>query len=79
MTKSKNEWERISKNGIERVESTYMWSIHAEKLVTLSKIYGFWKYATNLEMTELNSYLDIMYHLLYKPRAEAIRKIHDSR
>jgi sucrose synthase len=79
MVENKKEWEIISKNGIERVDSTYMWSIHAEKLVTLSKIYGFWKYATNLEMTELNSYLDIMYHLLYKPRAEAIRKIHDLR
>ena len=74
-----SEWERISKNAIERVDSTYTWELHSEKLLSLSKIYGFWKYATNLEMTELNSYLDVMYHLLYKPRANAIKQIHSSK
>jgi len=38
----------------------------------LLKIYGFWKFTSNIEMTEMNSYLDLMYHTLYKPRAKEI-------
>jgi hypothetical protein len=37
------------------------------------------KTTTNIEMTELNAYLDIMYHTLYKPRAERILEMHKSR
>jgi uncharacterized membrane protein YpjA len=39
----------------------------AINLLSLAKIYGFWRYTTNLEMTELHAYLDLMYHTLYKP------------
>jgi sucrose synthase len=42
----------------------------------LLKIYGFWKFTSNIEMTELNSYLDLMYHTLYKPRAKEIFEMH---
>ena len=38
----------------------------------LLKIYSFWKFTSNIEMTELNSYLDLMYHTLYNPRAKEI-------
>jgi hypothetical protein len=33
----------------------------------------------NPEMTELNAYLDLMYHTLYKPRAERILELHESK
>jgi hypothetical protein len=34
--------------------------VFAKNLLSLAKIYGFWKYTSNLEMTELNAYLDLM-------------------
>ncbi len=72
-------WNQISKNGIKRVDTTYNWELHAHKLLSLAKIYGFWNYSTNIEMTEMNSYLDIIYHTIYKPRANAILDLHKNR
>lgn len=72
-------WNQISENGIKRVDTTYNWELHAHKLLSLAKIYGFWNYSTNIEMAEINSYLDIIYHTIYKPRANAILDLHKNR
>jgi sucrose synthase len=72
-------WNQVSENGIKRVDTTYNWELHAHKLLSLAKIYGFWNYSTNIEMTEMNSYLDIIYHTIYKPRANAILDLHKNR
>ena len=68
----KNYWDKISKAGIKRVDTTFNWELYAKNLLSLAKIYGFWKFTSNIEMTEMNSYLDLMYHTLYKPRAKGI-------
>src|SRR5690606_35267728 len=70
--KDKDKWDRISAKAIERVDSAYNWELYANNLLSLGKIYGFWKFTTNIEMEELNAYLDVLYHLLYKPRAQKI-------
>lgn len=72
-------WNEISENGIKRVDTTYNWELHASKLLSLAKIYGFWNYTSNIEMSEMNAYLDVLYHTLYKPRASKIREIHNAR
>ena len=72
-------WNEISENGIKRVDTTYNWELHASKLLSLAKIYGFWNYTSNIEMSEMNAYLDVLYHTLYKPRANKIREIHNAR
>ena len=72
-------WDKISEKAIDRVNSTFNWELHAEKLLSLSKIYGFWKYTTNIEMKEMNAYLDVLFHLLFKPRANQIRELHRTR
>jgi len=77
--KNPNYWKEISENGIKRVDTTYNWELHASKLLSLSKIYGFWNYTSNIEMSEMNAYLDVLYHTLYKPRANKIREIHNAR
>ena len=74
--KDKDYWKSISQAGIERVDSAFNWQLYAKNLISLSKIYGFWKYTTNLEMSELNAYLDLLYHTLYKPRAKAMLALH---
>ena len=77
--KTPNYWKEISENGIKRVDEAYNWELHASKLLSLAKIYGFWNYTSNIEMSEMNAYLDVLYHTLYKPRADKIREIHNLR
>ncbi|GAB4290667.1 MAG: sucrose synthase [Thiohalomonadaceae bacterium] len=62
-------WEQISRAAIERVHSRYTWDIHAERMLTLSCIYGFWKYVTNLDRDETRRYLEMFYGLQFRPLA----------
>jgi len=65
-------WEQISRAAIERVNSRYTWELHADRLLTLSCIYGFWKYVTNLERDENRRYLEMFYGLQFRPLAALI-------
>ncbi|GAB4354688.1 MAG: sucrose synthase [Methylohalobius crimeensis] len=67
-----DEWRHISDAGIERIKGRYTWSLYAERIMTLSRIYGFWKYITNLERDETRRYLEVIYGLQYRPLAAAI-------
>ena len=65
-------WTRISRASVERVESRYTWQLYADRLLALSRIYGFWKFMTNIEREETGRYLDMFYGLMFKPRAETV-------
>ncbi len=65
-------WSRISEKGRQRVEERYTWKRYAKRLLTLTCIYGFWKFATNLERQETRRYLEMYYHLQFKRRAATI-------
>lgn len=65
-------WQQISAGSIERVRSKYTWELYAERMMTLSRIYGFWKYVTNLERDESRRYLEMFYGLQFRPLAQAI-------
>jgi sucrose synthase len=67
-----NYWESISQGAIKRVQNRYNWRLYADRLMTLSRVYGFWKYATNLERFETQRYLEMFYGLMYRPLAEKI-------
>ncbi|HHM05251.1 MAG TPA: sucrose synthase [Gammaproteobacteria bacterium] len=62
-------WRQISEGALRRVESRYTWKLYAERMMTLSRIYGFWKYVTNLERDETRRYLEMFYGLQYRPLA----------
>ncbi len=62
-------WHQISDGGVERVESRYTWKRYAERMMTLSRIYGFWKYVSDLERSETQRYLQMLYGLQYRPLA----------
>ncbi len=40
------EWDRISAGALDRVAARYTWARYAERLMTLSKVYGFWRHVT---------------------------------
>lgn len=71
-------WDKFSKNAIKRVNEAYNWRLYSERLLSLAKIYGFWKYSTNLETEGMESYLELIYRLLLKPRAAKILEKHNS-
>lgn len=70
--KTPSYWNRISKKAIKRVNESYNWKLYSTNLISQAKIYGFWRYVKDIEMTEMNSYLDMFYHLMYKPLAKNI-------
>ncbi len=66
------EWQRISTGALARVSNRYTWKGYAERLMTLSRVYGFWHYVTDLERDELRRYLEMFYSLQYRPLAKAM-------
>jgi sucrose synthase len=65
-------WKEISDGGIARVEARYTWKLYASRLMTLSRIYGFWKYVSNLERDETRRYLEMFYGLMFKKLVQNI-------
>jgi len=65
-------WQRISTGALQRVQRRYTWELYAERMMTLSRIYGFWKYVTNLERDETRRYLQMFYGLQYRPLAQKL-------
>lgn len=63
-------WEKISKNAIKRVQTTYNWKIYSNKLLSLAKIYGFWRYSFDIDLQATEAYLDVLKQLLYKERVK---------
>ncbi len=67
-------WDSVSRGGLKRVEARYTWKRYAERIMTLSRIYGFWKYVSNLERAETRRYLEMLYSLQYRPLAQAMEQ-----
>jgi len=67
------EWDRISAGALARVEARYTWVRYAERLMTLSKVYGFWRHVSNLERADTQRYLQMFYGLQFRPLAEGLR------
>jgi len=67
-------WKSISDAGLQRVAERYTWDRYAEKMMTLSRIYGFWKYVSNLERAETQRYLQMFYSLQFRPLAQQLEQ-----
>jgi sucrose synthase len=66
------EWDKIAAAAVARVEEKYTWARYAERMMTLSRVYGFWKYVTDLERAATRRYLEMFYGLQFRPLAEAM-------
>ena len=66
------EWDRIAAGAVDRVAARYTWAGYASRLMTLSRVYGFWRYVTDLERAETRRYLEMLYALQYRPLAATI-------
>ncbi|EIC19712.1 sucrose synthase [Thiorhodovibrio frisius] len=66
-------WQTFSTAAMARVQERYTWRRYAERMMTLSRVYGFWKYVTDLERAETSRYLEMFYTLKLRPLAKAIQ------
>jgi len=65
-------WEAIRKGALDRVKARYTWKLYAGRLLSLSRIYGFWKYVTDIHREETDRYLDMFYTLMYRRLARTV-------
>lgn len=65
-------WDALSKGGLERISRRYTWQLYANRLMELARIYGFWKYISNIERQETRRYLEMFYHLMFRPLASNV-------
>lgn len=72
-------WEELSRAAVERVAERYNWELYASRLLALSRIYGFWRYMTDMEREESRRYLDALYGLMYRPLARGVGEGRQSR
>ena len=63
-------WDKIAKGGIDRVNKKYTWELYAERMMTFARIYGFWRYVSNLERMETKRYLEMFYSLQFRSLAK---------
>ena len=66
-------WDEISEGALDRVEARYTWRRYADRLLTLSRVYGFWRYVSDLQRDESRRYLEMFYALQYRPLAAKVK------
>jgi len=65
-------WDKIADGGLARVQAKYTWKLYAERMMTFARIYGFWRYVSDLERMETRRYIEMFYSLQYRPLARAL-------
>ncbi len=69
-------WDKISQNVSQQVRNKYNWDLHTKQLLLLSTLYSFWNFVSPENREARNRYLETLFHLIYKPRAEIILQQH---
>lgn len=73
LIENKNRWKEISDASLKRVRENYTWGLYSEKMITLSKIYGFWRYSiAGQGKVKMDLYSDLIYNLIFKKRAQEL-------
>jgi sucrose synthase len=65
-------WQEISNRAIERVHDKYNWQVHTKQLLLCARIQGFWSSVYQENREALLRYLEVLFYLIYKPRAEKL-------
>jgi len=72
-------WYKISESVSQRVRNKYNWQSHTKQLLLLAKIYSFWNFVNHENREARDRYLETLFYLVYKPRAEIILQQHMQR
>ncbi|HUF46407.1 MAG TPA: sucrose synthase [Vicinamibacterales bacterium] len=65
-------WRAVADAGVSRVDARYNWTRYANRLLELSRVYGFWRYITSLDRAETRRYLEMFHALMYRPLASRV-------
>ncbi|KAH7286312.1 hypothetical protein KP509_32G000400 [Ceratopteris richardii] len=72
-------WTKISDGGLKRIYEKYTWKIYAEQLMTLTRVYGFWKFVSKLGRRECRRYIEMFYILKYRDLVKTVPDSHVSK
>lgn len=72
-------WQQISERAIQRVRNKYNWQLHTKQLLLCARIQGFWSYVNQENREAMLRYLEALFYLIYKPRAEKLLEQHMQR
>lgn len=72
-------WREISAQAVQRVHDKYNWQLHIKQLLLFAKLHGFWRYASRDDREALFRYLEALFYLIYKPKAEHLLTQHRNR
>ncbi|MDJ0706665.1 MAG: sucrose synthase [Leptolyngbyaceae cyanobacterium MO_188.B28] len=72
-------WREISERGVQRVRDKYNWRLHIKQLLLFAKLHRFWRYASREDRDALFRYLEALFYLIYKPKAERLLEQHGNR
>jgi sucrose synthase len=74
-SKHKELWQNISESGVTRVRENYTWKLYSSSLIKQTKLYGFWRFSVAEKgKEEMDRYSDVLYHFLFKERAEKLKR-----
>ncbi len=66
-------WLGFSERGLRRARENFTWGLYCRRLTRLTKVYGFWKYATsNLAKARMSQYTHLLHQLFYGERANRL-------
>ena len=65
-------WSRYSAGGLERVQTSFTWARHAEKLLSMANVYTYWNHVDVMNRSALDRYLHTLYHTVYRPRTQSM-------
>ncbi|MBD2343144.1 sucrose synthase [Anabaena subtropica] len=69
-------WQEVSEWMSQRIHQKYNWQLHTTQLLALTKIYSFWNFICPENSEARVRYMESLFHLIYKPRAEQILANH---
>ncbi|MCM0593576.1 MAG: sucrose synthase [Gloeotrichia echinulata IR180] len=69
-------WHETSEWMSQRIHNHYNWHSHTIQLLSLAKIYSFWNFVAPENTEARTRYMETLFYLVYKPRAEKILAQH---
>ncbi|MBD2436512.1 sucrose synthase [Nostoc sp. FACHB-110] len=69
-------WSEISEWMSQRILNKYNWSSHSSQLLLLAKMFSFWNFVAPENNVARDRYMESLFHLIFKPRAETILEQH---
>ncbi|WP_373527972.1 sucrose synthase [Nostoc sp.] len=69
-------WHEVSEWMSQRIHNKYNWHLHSNQLLLLAKMFSFWNFVAPENNEARDRYMEALFHLIYKPRAEKILEKH---